>query len=285
MQVLSIIIGSITDMRLKKTTAMLMSGLLLILASSCRVIEESTDSIDSMINNPSSYPDDIIPEDFIKDQIFDDGDHVYRVYDGFLIIHQNGKEYIAAGVYSSPGELGNYAASDSGIVTDEHTMSVYYTDDYVNSLSIGDEFRYDRDIRFTIDSLDVTDWGSVDADIPNGKIRLNDYFSLIHGSIERDDFDHITDSSKAKLWKLVYEPHLVRQNYKVMPPVSRIQLIELDPKCSYKFYDNGNIKDLTKEQYESFFAGDYAPKGVSYVNADLLIRRNKVYRVTMRDDI
>ena len=121
--------------------------------------DRGIDSDSSRESESVSIPDDIIPDDYIRDAVIEDGDYHCRVYKGQLLLHLGGKEYFAAGNYSEQMNL------DLGEYKNGY---IQYTDKDIQTLKTGDTFAYDRDIRFTIDSLDVEDWNCKANDILQG---------------------------------------------------------------------------------------------------------------------
>ena len=151
----------------------------------------------------------------------------------------------------------------------------------------------DPDLKIKIESLDVENWLDRwdcpfrEEDLPDGKIRLNDYFSLIHGFYERDEYDNVVDYSKTSLWQLCYEPELMCQNTGVHKATGTVKLIELSDKCRFYFWQNGKgingTQELTKEEFMGFFDGVNPHEGLKMMDVSIVVRKNQALEVRLED--
>ena len=263
-------------------------------SSSAETSESSATSATSS-STSMTYPDDPIPDDYIKDAVWADGEHFGRAYEGSLILHLNGREYLAVGELDleQPDNHDKNQDLGDGRILDGSTNTVYYTDEYISRLKVGDEFAYGADLKFKIESLDVENWLDKwnspfrEEDLPDGKIRLNEYFSLIHGFYERDEYDNVVDDSKTELWHLCYEPELMCQNTGVCKATGTVKLIELSDKCRFYFWQNGKgingTQELTKEEFMGFFDGVNPHEGLKMMDVRIVVRKNQALEVILED--
>jgi len=269
-------------------------------SSSAETSETSESSATSATSSSASmtYPDDPIPDDYIKDAEWPDGESFGRAYEGSLILHLNGREYLAVGELDleQPDNHDKNQDLGDGRILDGSTNTVYYTDEYISRLKVGDEFAYGADLKFKIESLDVENWLERwweipfnTEDIPEGKIRLNKYFSLIHGFYERNIYNNVIDDSKTNLWQLCYEPELICGNTGVFKATGKVKLIELSDKCRFYFWQNGkginDTQELTKEEFMGFFDGVNPHEGMKMMDVNIVVRKNQALEVRLEDRI
>ena len=237
---------------------------------------------DSGILN-QSYPasdtsvivNDTIPDDYIRDGVHADGGYGGRVYKDQLILRSNGKQYLAVGQYA-----------------DVNDLYVYYSDEDLSRLNVGDEFVYDRDIRFTIESLEVTDWdypfnNPQYPQRPKGKILLNKDYCLIHGNYERDDNENIIDDSKSNMWLLTTE-ELINWQAIGIRPVEKIELFEYSDKCIFTYHKNGSKSidgdhELSVDDLSLLFS-QLVPSDRDYCSCSFTVRKNKIVEVSFYVD-
>ncbi len=261
-------------------------------------VSESSETSATSFSTSMTYPDDPIPDDYIKDEVWADGEHFGRAYEGSLILHLNGREYLAVGELEEPEPDNHNKNQDlgDGRILDGSTNTVYYTDEYISRLKVGDEFAYGADLKFKIESLDVENWLERwweipfnKEDIPEGKIRLNKYFSLIHGFYERNIYNNVIDDSKTNLWQLCYEPELICGNTGVFKATGTVKLIELSDKCRFYFWQNGKgingTQELTKEEFMGFFNGVNPHEGLKMMDVSIVVRKNQALEVRLEDRI
>lgn len=207
-----------------------------------------------------------------------DGNYIGRVYkDRLFVESDNGKQYLNVGL--APIDNDKY----EGFGSIEHLMA-YYTDEEIKGLNVGDEFVFDDDIHFTIESLEETDWEYMFNDkkgfpVPNGKIQLNKDFCLVHGELETDDNDNVIDDSEAKKWRLTTDKFILHQFY--MSPINEKRLFELSDDCIFKVYEwNAETRTINKDEIgkRAFKKGDSFYS--KYARACLVVRNNKVMEVT-----
>lgn len=253
------------------------------LLSSCsRIAGDDVDSHSQGESTSVSIPDDSIPDDYIRDAVIPDGDYGFRAYKDQLILHQNGKEYIAVGDYSQKKYMDIGELSD-GIIT--------YTDDDLKNLNIGDEFVYDRDIRFVIKSLDIDEeWYHKDDDKDdpsylNGKIRIGDNYSLIHDLLDADEYDSgiVTEGKK---WILADEKVSNEIQDTRLYIVDNVKLIEYSDKCKFELLFNGKLNTkngvmkINKDQLSSVFE-EYVTPDRSFCQCRIFIKDNKVVKLVL----
>jgi len=93
-----------------------------------------------------------------------------------------------------------------GIIDDRPT----YSDEEIMSLSVGEEFTFDRDISFTIEKIERDDnWNTTnieaDKDRPDGKITLNNTYCFVHPEFVRDEYGIPTNLDVIDNWVLARE--------------------------------------------------------------------------------
>lgn len=207
-----------------------------------------------------------------------DGSYCGRVYkDQLFVESDDGKQYLNVGIWLTDNDkyegLGSF-----GFPT------VYYTAEEIKGLNVGDEFVFDDDIRFTIESLEETDWEYMynfkkGFPVPNGKILLNKDFCLVHGELYTDTNDNIIDDTKAKKWRLTTDKFVLHDFY--MSPVNEKRLFELSDDCVFKVNEwNVGTRTISKDEIEkrAFKKGDSIYS--KYASAYLVVRNNKVFEVT-----
>ncbi|MBP5654977.1 MAG: M56 family metallopeptidase [Clostridiales bacterium] len=229
-----------------------------------------------------SYPeaDTVLDEYVIKDDVYD-GEYHGRAYSDMPFVEHDGKQYILVGQREC--HLNTYAKGDK--YSDLGTYggyAVYYTDEDISTLHVGDEFVYDKDIHFKIESLEVEDFdpwksGYLLVDRANGKIQLNSEYCLIHGGYERDMNDNIIDDSDTKRWYLTYEEGMKTQEV-MLPPVGRHALYEISDNCVFKYVQltGWNYKIADRDDLSSILAGK---KQYKYADCEVVVRKNKVVEV------
>ena len=248
--------------------------IILLVCLMCFCVSCSGDN--AIISKTTTFINDAIPDDYIRDGICDDGSYSGRVYKNDLIINLNGKQYLAVGEY-----------------TDISDLYVYYSDEDISRMQAGDLFVYDRDISFVIDSLNVIDWNYPFGDPrypdrPNGKIILNNNYCLVHGCYERDDNENIVDDSKAKKWQLTTDEFIQCQNIGICP-VDKVKLYEYSDKCVFRYAKNGSESSgggdhiLEREDLDSIF-DTLIPSDRSFCACSFVIRQNKIVEVSFYVD-
>ncbi len=223
-----------------------------------------------------------VPDDYIRDAAMPDGEYNFRVYKDQLLFHIDGKDYVALGHYADTKPEGPGKMKDGYI---------QYTDDDIKNMRVGDEFVYDHDIRFTINSLEVEDWEWPYNDlnhpeIANGRIRLNDKYSLVHCVREYDDSGHVTNEEEASNWKLIYDNQF-RNPYTCVMVVDSVYLMECPDNCKLSTSSKDGPVELTKADLLTFF-DEYFPAGREYCYCEVTIRQNKaamLFFATIVDDI
>ena len=247
--------------------------------TSSDVTATASSSVTSM-----TYPDDPIPDDYIKDEVMKDGEYGGRAYKDQLLLHLNGKEYIAVGHFSE-NNLMNIGENYGGVIR--------YTDDDLKTFNVGDEFVYDRDIRFTIKSLDVDeDWCHIDDYDRNnpqflaGKIRIGDKYSLVHWSLDPEAYENGYIDDEGKLWILTDEDVINKVQDTRLRVVDSVLLLEYSDKCEFvlmfqgKMNTDGGLTKITKEQLSSVF-DEHISSGRSFCQCDYIIRNNKVVKLIL----
>ncbi|MBO4459600.1 MAG: hypothetical protein J5778_02980 [Clostridiales bacterium] len=233
----------------------------------------------SVQGNPgdSSVPNDTVPDGYILNSVVQDGEYCGRVYKDQLILNLDGKQYLAVGLFIDFEEEYPYLGAHFG-----KELDIYYSDEDIKSLKVGDEFKFDSDIRFEIESLDETDWEPPYylPDVPNGKIILNDDFCLIHGQYIRDDYDNIVDWSRSEKWILTTENNIKTQGIGIFP-VFEHKLYEYSDKCIFKYYDyvgDGEYHTINREDLNKLFEVHDGICG-RYGYCSFTVRRNQIVEV------
>ena len=269
-------------MLIKKSIATIL-GVCLLSLSSCSTAVDGPDSgtsSDVSVTASSSvtsmtYPDDPIPDDYIRDAVIPDGEYPCRAYKDQLILHSDGKEYIAVGNYSAK------KFTDYGELDD---CFVQYSDEDLEKLKVGDEFVYDRDIRFKIESLEIEDWTYKNNDpdyplIPNGIIHLNDEYALRHGTIDYGKNHTIISDEDSKKWVLMHKDDIDGSDCLICV-VDSVKLVEYSNNCKFSLRIDGerDVRNFTKEQLSSVF-DEYITSGRSFCWCEITVRNNKVVKL------
>ncbi|MBO4459650.1 MAG: hypothetical protein J5778_03230 [Clostridiales bacterium] len=159
-------------------------------------------------------------------------------------------------------------------------LDVYYSDEDIKGLKVGEEFVFDSDISFVIKSLEESDFNLPLSDSPNGMIKLNDYFCLLHGEYIRDDNDNIIDDSLTKKWFLTTQSCIKSADIDHIMPVYRHVLYELSDKCIYKCLDpnEDQTQIISRDEIDKIFkSSDYLKSKYAY--CELIVRRNQIVEV------
>ena len=250
--------------------------LLVLFTCSC-----SNDNITSFSANDESITD-TIPDDYIRNSDFADGEYTCRVYKDQLLLKIDGKEYIAVGMFSDK------EYSDIGKIRDNYGY-VQYTDEELDTLKVGDELIYDHDIRFEIESLSVEEWEykANDPEIPsypNGIIRLNDSYALIHCPYEYDNFGNVLNYEESEKWMLIGAEDIDKTSEVRVFVVNNVYLLEYSDKCQFEICkdDSGDNepKSIIKEQLSSVF-DDYISTGRPFCQCTVYLRDSKVVKIDL----
>ena len=219
---------------------------------------------------------DTIPDGYIRNSDLRDGEYSGRVCKNQLFLNLDGKQYLVVGEYVASSEeysgFGSYGSSNN--------LNVYYSDDEIKGLKVGEEFVFDSDISFVIESLEETDSKIPIFDTPNGIIELNDYFCLIHGQYIRDDNDNIIDDSLTKKWFLTPKRNLIYGDADHIRPVNKHVLYELSDKCVYRYQDPNEDHNqiINLDEVDKLFDSSDYLKG-KYAYCELIVRRNQIVEV------
>ncbi len=224
----------------------------------------------------SDVTNDTIPDGYIRNSDLRDGEYGGRVCKDQLFLNLDGKQYLVLGEYIASAD--DY--SGLGSCGSKNDLNVYYSDDEIKGLKVGEEFVFDSEISFVIESLEETDSKIPLHDAPNGMIKLNDYFCLLHGEYIRDDNDNIIDDSLTKKWFLTTQSCIKRVDIDHIMPVYRHVLYELSDKCIYKYYDLSadHDPDISFDEIDKIFnSSDYLRS--KYAHCTLIVRRNQIVEV------
>ena len=224
----------------------------------------------------SNVTNDTIPDGYIRNSDLRDGEYNGRVCRNQLFLNLDGKQYLVLGEYIASAD----EYSGLGSCRSSKYLDVYYSDDDIKGLNVGEEFVFDSDISFVIESLEETDSKIPFFDAPNGIIKLNDYFCLLHGEYIRDDNDNIIDDSLTKKWFLTTQSCIKSADIDSILPVNKHVLYELSDKCIYKYYDLSldHDPDISLDEIDKIFnSSDYLRSKYAYCS--LIVRRNQIVEV------
>jgi len=222
--------------------------------------------------------DDTIPDDYTIVESVPDGEYNGRVYQNQLFLNSGGKRYLVVGEYR--GEYDSECEYDKMGTYSTLYFRTLFTDDDLKKMKAGDEFIYDHDIHFKIESMDVIDWHINDY-TPDGKIRINKEYSLVHVGYRRN-MDQLIQEPEAEMWTLVYEDSFGSAGcYRTLFQVKDIKMYELSDKIVFK-YQNHDRNEYTLEQVapdelDELFANAKNKSGLA--SCTFYIRQNRVVGV------
>lgn len=224
----------------------------------------------------SDVTSDTIPDGYIPNSDLRDGEYNGRVCKDQLFLNLDGKQYLVLGEYIASAD----EYSGLGSCRSSKYLDVYYSDEDIKGLKVGEEFVFDSDISFVIESLEETGSKIPFHDAPNGMIKLNDYFCLLHGEYIRDDNDNIIDDSLTKKWFLTTQSCIRMADIDSILPVNKHVLYELSDKCIYKCLDpnEDQTQIISRDEIDKIFkSSDYLKSKYAY--CELIVRRNQIVEV------
>lgn len=217
-----------------------------------------------------------VPDTDIRSSGVRDGNYGGRVYkDKLFVESEDGKLYINVGVWLDKDKYEGLGSIEE--------LTVYYTDEEIKGLKVGEEFVFDDDIHFKIESLEETDWEYIYNDkrfpsVPNGKIQLNKDFYLVHGFYDTDENSNIIDDTQAKKWRLTTDKMIMHGHD--LRPAGKPQLFELSDDCVfYLTVWNDGPRTISRDEIEKrVFKKDDSIYS-KYASCSFTVRKNKVVKV------